>query len=477
AARNRAVMDSEHGEIYFALLGALSGRSEPSRVRFVRPTLRLRQKDSEYSLPPAAGGRFSRAVTLAGELLRADPANPDLARLPDDEIGAIEFVDGRIVARAADGDTDHVVVSSLTGALQWPAMNRELGFRASAIWRGENITVSGAASTPLLILAGGSAPLRLNLESAPLSTSFNGTADLRGPTMLRGEVSLETPSLARALALAGLPVSGELPAGAVFLSGNLESRGMQAEVSNASVTLGGDRGAGTLEFDLGADVPAVTGTLAFESLDLASMLSVITAGQFTPERADPALLADTLRLDLRLSAARAAAGPVGLGNVAAAIQLKDELITFDISDSTAFGGNIVTGIRIDRKAGTDAAEFRLLADRVDASAFSAAIGAGAVLPRAEGKVSVILKGPFAEPAQFLERASGSITALFGPGTIGMVTLQGFVERARQGGFFALSEIAGGNFAFDRAELKASLQDGVARIERAAATAGDQSVVL
>src|SRR5690606_40621308 len=56
----------------------------------------------------------------------------------------------------------------------------------------------------------------------------------------------------------------------------------------------------------------------------------------------PARLADTLHLDLRLSAASAAAGPAQLNNVAAAIQLKDELMTFDISDSTAFGGSIVT---------------------------------------------------------------------------------------------------------------------------------------
>lgn len=477
ATGNPAVIASELLEIDLSLTAALRGRVEPSRVRFVRPTLRLRRKETDYFLPPAAGGRFSRAVTLAGELLKADPSNPDLSRLPDDEIGAIEFVDGRIVAREAGADADTVILSSLTGTLQWPAMNRELGFRASAIWRGENVSVTGTTSAPLFILAGGSAPFRLALESAPLNSTFNGTIDLRGPTMLNGELAFQTPSLERALTMAGIAPESKLPVGAVALSGTLESRGLQAEISEANVTIGGDRGSGTLEFAIGGAVPAISGTLAFETLNLAALLAILAPGQLPPESGAPARLADTLHLDLRLSAASVAAGPAQLNNVAAAIQLKDELMTFDISDSTAFGGSIVTGIRIDRKAGTDGAEFRLLADRIDASAFSAAIGAGTVLPKAEGKVSVILKGPFAEPTRFLEQASGSINAVFGAGTIGTVTLDQFVERARKGGFFSLEEVAGGSLAFDRAELKATLQDGVARIERAAATVGEESIVL
>src|SRR5690606_18110037 len=140
---NPAVLSSEQVEMDLSLLAALRGRSEPGRIRFLRPTLRLRHDDSRYFLPPAAGGRFSRAVTLAGELLDANPADPQRSLLPGDEIGTIEFVDGRIVSRETDSDRDEVVVSSLTGRIHWPAMNREFSFRASAIWRGENVTLSG----------------------------------------------------------------------------------------------------------------------------------------------------------------------------------------------------------------------------------------------------------------------------------------------------------------------------------------------
>src|SRR5690606_20976875 len=115
----------------------------------------------------------------------------------------------------------------------------------------------------------------------------------------------------------------------------------------------------TLDFTQRGAVPFLSGTLAFEDLDLVQLL---TAYSILPDDLAESQLGDLLGLDLRLSAARAAAGPFALSNVAASIQVKDRLVTFDISDSLAFGGDLATGIRIDRTAGTESAEFRLLAN-------------------------------------------------------------------------------------------------------------------
>ena len=68
----------------------------------------------------------------------------------------------------------------------------------------------------------------------------------------------------------------------------------------------------------------------------------------------------------------------------------------------------------------------------------------------------------------LELADGSISARLGPGTIAGINIESFLERAEQGGFFALGEVSGGTFAFDSAEVKATILDGVARLDVAKA---------
>jgi AsmA protein len=480
SAGGPAVISSETVEIDLSALDALGGHITPRKVRFVRPVLRLRGDGTAYSLPPATGGRLGQAVRIAGGLLAADPAKPDLAGLPGDPVGTIEFVDGRIVENRADGSPDRELVTSLSGSLQWPAMNRDLAFSMEAIWRGENIVVRGTLGAPLIVLAGGSAPVRFALESAPLTASFAGTADLTRPVYLAGDIALSSPSLGRALDWSGAGFGAELPVGAASLAGKLSGQAQKMKIDKAEMSLGGNPGKGTLELALDGPVPAVSGTLAFDKLDL---VDVLAAYSVIPLASQPAgqpiasTLIDSLSLDLRLSAATATAGPIGLSEVAAAIQVKDRLLTFDISDSKAFGGSVLTGIRIDRKTGRDAGEFRLLADDIDGAALSAATGLDPLMPKARGKVSVILKGPLAAPERFLATASGSITASFGAGSIGDIDLDAFLERSRSGGFFSLDAVAGGALAFDRAELKATVTDGVATIEKVRALAGAHRIEL
>ena len=59
--------------------------------------------------------------------------------------------------------------------------------------------------------------------------------------------------------------------------------------------------------------------------------------------------ASRLNLDLRLSSQQATAGSLTLGDVAATARVNDGFAAFDISDAKAFGGNVQTGLRFDRK--------------------------------------------------------------------------------------------------------------------------------
>jgi AsmA protein len=92
-------------------------------------------------------------------VLETNPDNPDRSALPSDGFGTVEFFDGRIATVNGDeGD----IVTSLSGKLAWPSLDRSASLTANGIWRGENISVEATSAQPLMFLAGGNAPSPLH---------------------------------------------------------------------------------------------------------------------------------------------------------------------------------------------------------------------------------------------------------------------------------------------------------------------------
>jgi AsmA protein len=178
--------------------------------------------------------------------------------------------------------------------------------------------------------------------------------------------------------------------------------------------------------------------------------------------------ADRFNLDLRLSAAHATAGSIQLTDVAATAQVKNGLAVFDISDAAAFGGNVQSSLRFDRKPEGTQIEMRLLASDINGAQFGQAAGMKRLIPTGTGSVSIILKGPGKAWNAAMDSADGSISANFGQGTLTGLNLPAFLKRCQEGGFFPLDDVADGALPIDGAELKASISNGVARIDKAEA---------
>ena len=158
-----------------------------------------------------------------------------------------------------------------------------------------------------------------------------------------------------------------------------------------------------LELSLGEAVPGITGTLAFDQLDLRSFLSAFTP--FTPgsgsaPSAIDVAFAEKYNLDLRLSAANATAGDLAFTDVAATAQVKGDLTAFDISDATIFGGTVQAGIRYDRKGEAAISRCRLLASDIDTAAAAALAKSMRVAPAGKATVSLMLKGRAATGTAF-----------------------------------------------------------------------------
>ncbi|MGE3306221.1 MAG: AsmA-like C-terminal region-containing protein [Rhizobiaceae bacterium] len=456
------VLSAERIDLELSALSALRGHIEFSAARMVRPTLRV-SEDSGYMPAGAQGGRLKSSIEAARAATADDQASAARPRMPSDAFGTVSINDGRILVARSSGDEE--IASGLSGNLEWLALDRPARLTATGIWRGETVELTLAVQQPLMLLSGTTSPLNVTVKAAPITLALDGTASLADQSYFQGEFSFSTPSLRRLLEWSRTTMAASATIGSISLAGDVVGDARRVKIENTELVLDGNPGVGVLEIGLASPVPTIAGTLAFDSLDLRSFLSVFTPLQGSATTIDT-VFAERVGLDLRLSASRAKAGTVELTDVAASAQVKEGLAAFDISDARAFGGSLQAGIRFDRLPEGDQAEVRINGTDMDGVALSQALGWTRLVPAAPVTLSVTMKGPAPSWDSFAAAATGNVAAKVGMGSVAGFDITAFRERTAGSGFFPFAEVSNGTLAISGAELQASLANGVARLEKA-----------
>ncbi len=453
----------ERAEIDLSAISALLGSIEFTKARFIRPTVIA---DKEHPAGADARGRIQRGIEAARAAVAENAIKPDTSSLPSEAFGIVEFVDGRILERSGGKETE--IATELSGSVNWAALNGRADVTASGLWRGEKTVLEASAANPLLLVGGGATAVRFTLNATPASLSFDGTARLGPNSYVDGRAGFSAPSTPKLFDWWGAPLVRSSAIGAISLESQVSGSAQRLRFENATLTLDGKPARGALDLILTGSLPMISGTLAFDTLDLDAFLSAFTpldtSSETGPATIDAAF-ASRLSLDLRLSAAKATAGSLALSDVAATARVDEGLAAFDISDASAFGGSIQAGLRFDRKDDEAKVEIRLLGTDIDGGEFSSAFGLTRVTAAARGTVSVILKGAGESWDALLDRASGSISVSLGRGTISGLDLDALLARVRQGVPFNVGEVAAGQSAMDGLEVKAAVSDGMVAIER------------
>ncbi|RWD40279.1 AsmA family protein, partial [Mesorhizobium sp.] len=318
------VIEAERVEVNLSAMAALRGDVVFSTARLIRPTIRVQRAAHGFFLPALpSGGRITRSIDIARAVVSANPAKPDLSKLPADPFGTVEFRNGRVVT-SVDGK-DAEILSSLSGQANWAAMNSNATLSATGIWRGESVAVDAASSNPLVLFGGGAAPMTLSFKAAPANFSFDGVASMSENAYFDGQAKFAAPSLRRVLEWSRAGIAPGAAIGSVSVSSKVTATSGRIKFENTEIALDDNPGMGALDFSFGEARPVIAGTLAFETLDLRSFLSAFTPLAPTdgagPGEIDISV-ADRIDLDLRLSAAQATAGAIQLADVAAAAQVK-----------------------------------------------------------------------------------------------------------------------------------------------------------
>lgn len=470
------VLSAERTTVDLSAFPGLIGDVYIWRVRLQSPVLRVEPAAGGIYLPRLpGGGRMANAVKDAQVLTATNPTNPDFSSMAGDPFGVVKFSNGRIVA---DDGTD--IVSNCEGIISWPSLEKTGSLRASGLWRGETVNVDLSSSEPMVILAGGTGQAHFAFSGAPGNAAFDGKVNLSGKPYIDGDGTFSTSSLRRMLEWSRAYSGAHPGVNTVSVKGHLQGGEDRIKLDNLELSVDGSAGSGGVEIDIGQPRPVVSGTLAFQRVDLTAFLSLITSvgADGLPRISDiDSDFSQTLNLDLRLSAVQASAGTVPLSDVAATAQVRNGLAVFDISDAKAFDGTVQAGLRMDRKGDVTQVETSLRATNVDGLLLAQAADLAGVIPSGRASLTLALKGPVRHWDRYLDDLKGTLDAQIGPGTLSGFDMNAFLAKTKEGDFFPLKSVARGEMPVDKLAIAGSVAGTLFRLNGAEIVSGTSRVSL
>lgn len=477
ATEGQPFMQAERIEVDLSLLSALMGKTEFTETKIIRPRFVLDEPIKSLAdigeALARSDGRIGDVVREAKAAIVANPAKPDMSTVSSQPFGRVRLEDAMVTfKRPINGAEEQI--SSISGVFDWPQTSGIASFQGKAIWHGEETEIDSSASKALLLLAGGSSPMQINLSSTPLTLSFNGSANIAKDRFFEGTLSLTSPSLRRTLEWSRMAEIPTAPIGSFTLDASVTSSSSRVKLDNLTATLNDNPAKGVIEITLNNAATGtplgINGTLAFETLDLRSVFSGIMPlpdGSANSDAEINTAFLKQLNLDLRVSAQKATAGNVSLTKVAATAQVRNGRAIFDIGDATAFDGSVAGSFQLadEPEAGTTG-ELRLNGTDVTSASIASLLGLGNRFELGKGTVSLVLKGPITRWSTALSSAKGTLSMRFGNGQIRSLDLNRLLSKAKTDRFFSLNEKTDAWLSLDRLELKANIMDGVAALETA-----------
>ncbi len=455
----------------FDLLQALVGQPEFKDFRLTDPEIYV-LREADGRLDWANDGLLSRAVRDvqpdgSGQVLAAD----DDARMGDVRISnglfeVSDVVSGRITR-----------LQSINGTLDWPWLSRRLELKADANFNGKALTLDMSSTQPLLLLSGKSGNLSGTMTSALFHGQFQGVANLAANAFLSGDAELTVPDLAAAMNWAGMNFTGVERLKSFSLKTRLVTNDSILRFDNLSLGLNDAKATGILDLMLLPDRPArLTGTLAFDRMDLSAALAAIAPRALGDTSRTSGQLAD-LELDLRLSAQQAMLGRFMLSEAAVSVMNVGDQSRIDIADSDFETGRLTGRIATVKGGTAGAVALRLAIQDADFGNIVKELGLAGPLPAARGSLDLSLDIDRPLEPEAWRNAKGALRFRAERGSLSGVNLAGIRQLAAQKPYFPLSDAGSGSLEFDHIDISANLADGSADIREGRITGATETLTL
>jgi AsmA protein len=460
----RPVLTATKAVITLSPWAALTGRVDISGIDFGGLRVFLKPRQSGLMLPVGSGSKLAAAVAMA----KLSRESNSVIAMPEGSgllPATITIEDGRLIQSHADG-TEKVLLDQLSATLRTPSLDRSVSVSLTGVWRDEHIKLTLSVGDMMMLLAGGESTLAARLDADTHAATFDGRGNLGNPALFSGAFTLETDSLAGALAWNDIAMPYPASDAPLTLSGNVAVDGLKWQFSELSGRFGGSNGRGSLTILPGNTPVSVAGTLDFDTLDLAALASTLapeapSGGGLNrlPEQRQP------LDLDLRVSASRASLGTLSLRDLAATTRTRADMVSIDINNAALFGGTTQLALKINRAPVPAMMELRLLAESIDMAALAAEGAPWLAGLTTRASLSAILNGPAVAFSAFPYQASGTLKLNAGSGELRGLALSTIVSALTDGQSVPLARAPTQMVAFDELLVEGDLSQGLLNIRK------------
>ena len=418
-------------DVELGWMAALTRQIEIQSLRVGQASISLSQSATGDWLPAALASPLAPTLQSARSAVSANPSEPDFSKLPNLRVGSLSITDSRLVVTRPDGTTD--ILSDFNAQTVWPGLAMPLRSSGSGVWRGKEVTYELDVRSPLLIVSGGNSEVTSSVKSEAIEFQFKGMANLADFLFTEGALTFETPSMAGLLSWIGATVDAGASVGRMSMRAELTTKDDHLRFNEALINFNGNPASGVLDLTRNGAIPALSGTLAFDQLDLGSFLAAFSIGANPATTRSGLNFLNQIDLDLRLSAKTANAGVIPLSEVAAAVRLKEGKADFDLGDAAVYGGRLQANLSISEAAGVPDGEMRVRVRGLDPLLLPILKDAPTISAPLDGHL--VLKGKYVAFPSFMLSGAGKAEIDAGRGELRNLDLRSPAGKTGRGRAF------------------------------------------
>lgn len=391
---------------------------------------------------------------------------PDLQRRLDGQAATMATTRVTLVRGQLLDDDDFDIADAVDLSAKWSPKDDDLDVVGRGRWRGEMVDFRLLNMAPLGLAAGKPSPAWIALSSRLMSATMLGTLEGSDRLRMNGRFGLKTPSLADAVDWLGtpLPLAAQIGALAIDGDGDLSMRG--GSMPTATIRIGNNSIEGALVLRVEEGRPALSATLAAETLDLDRFLAPfmpvrMSWGTWSREPFAPML--DKANLDIRLSATAARLGALTFDNLAAGIMMNAGRIEIAVGRAALAQGSFKGRLIINQgQAGSMDTKLVGSFDQIEAGdVVNEVFGSRRISGPAQGQVALEASGgSFAALAADL---SGKLTLTMRQGEINGLDLAEVAKRVQLRPLSAAMEWRGGRTNFEQVGFNLIVAKGVGEV--------------
>src|ERR1700723_3231089 len=309
-----------------SLIELLRGRLIPTGVVLVSPTVTV-----DIDRPPFAGA--------AGE--SAGPAS--VARRALAPLASLSLSNGVLGGVSVKRGID-ALIDNVHGRFNGLTIGDQLRFDLSAMWRKTPIAIAGALNDPETAAKGAPSPIVLVLDSPLAKLAFGGSLALGDQPSVDGDLTASIPSIAALTSFLDVQPPAVLAANDIRITAKVKGAADSLTFGDATLTSAGQSLEGAIAISDAGGRPAISGTLAADTLALEPLLGppqpvIDPSGRWSTKPFAFAPLR-SFDVDLRLSAAHLDVYGLKLADAAASAIITDGKLSATLMEAAAYGGRL-----------------------------------------------------------------------------------------------------------------------------------------